>query len=225
MHPGPVARKHTVCQDCGVEFLRWRKKSGNLTLARYCPKCSPKHGGFPPNTFLQINIIRARRNNPCATLEGIGRCFGITGERVRQILSKAGKPTRAYHQHYLCIQCGKSIGTLWHRKRFCSRQCQHDYGHIKIACIICGKLREYRICELIWNLKHGQHSTDKFFCSKQCQGRWLGREHGIPRKWDYSKVYELRSKTGWGARNLGHALGIPEATVSAILAKQTMQGG
>lgn len=177
------------------------------------------------NRTLQVNIIRARRDNPCATLAEIGTRYSITRERVRQVLSKAGKPTRAYHQTYLCIRCGKDIGRV--EGLFCSQQCRHDYGHIKIACTYCGKLREYSVKDLIWRIKHGQHSHNLFFCSKHCQGKWFAEIHGFIahpentgvniRKWDYNKVYELRKQTSWGALRIGRALGIPTSTVAAIL--------
>ena len=126
---------------------------------------------------LQINIIRRRRTNPCATLEEIGTQYDVTKEYVRQVLSNAGKPTRAYHQTYLCIQCGKDMGTR--KKLFCNRQCFHDYSHIKIACTYCGKFGKYRAKQLVRRIEHGQHSLDLFFCSKFCQGKWLGENYGF----------------------------------------------
>lgn len=178
---------------------------------------------------LQVNIIRARRNNPCATLNEIGAKYGVTRERVRQVLSRAGKVTSAYHQTYLCIQCGKDMGT--EEKLFCNKQCRYDYGHIKIACSYCGKFQEYSIKWLIWQIEHGRRSPDLFFCSQYCHGKWLGENHGFAihpenmecsheRKWDYSKVYELRDETSWGANRISQTLGIPIPTINTILRKR-----
>lgn len=183
---------------------------------------------------LKKNIVRARRNNPCATLQELGNRFGVTRERVRQVLLQEGKPTSAYRQTYLCNQCGKDMGVKarW-RKFFCSERCYHDYTHIQVACSYCGELNEYSISLLVWRLKHGQHSSDLFFCSKCCHGKWLAEKHGfsaypehIPsgasyRKWDYTKIYELRDKTGWGTTRISRALGIPESTISVILRKRS----
>ena len=177
----------------------------------------------------RANILRMRRSNPCVTLQVIGDEFGVTRERVRQILLEEGKPTVAYRQTYLCTQCGKDVGVV--PKLFCSPKCRHEYGHIKIACTYCGQLKEYNVKQLVWYIKHGRHGTDFFFCSKRCQGRWLVENHGFTahpenamlghRKYDWSKVYALRDETGWGAVRIGRALGISESGVSKILAKRT----
>ena len=124
------------------------------------------------------NVIIARTNNPCATLQEIGNCFGVTRERIRQILSQAGSPAPAYRQTYLCIHCGKDVGTRKTRL-FCNRQCRHDYTHTQIACSHCGKLREYGIKDVVWQIEHGGRSGELFFCSKQCQGAWLAENHGF----------------------------------------------
>jgi len=166
----------------------------------------------------KINIIRARRENPCATLREIGTSYGVTREYVRQVLSEAKKPTAAYHQTYLCIHCGKDMGT--EKRLFCNRQCLSDYSRIKIACTYCGKLREYYAKWLIWQIAHSRRSTDLFFCSNVCQGKWAGENYGFIKKWDYSKVYQLRDETGWGALRIGQALGIPEGTTAEILRKR-----
>lgn len=181
----------------------------------------------------QRNIVRMRRNNPCATLQEVGDRFGVTRERARQILEQAGEPTVAYQQTYLCLQCDKDIGRK--PRLFCSPECRHNYQHIKIACTYCGQLGEYLISHLMWHIAHGSHGTDLFFCSHICQGRWLGENYGFVvtgnrgnrekwgkqrRKWDRSKVYELKDETGWGAARISRALGIPESTISWILAKR-----
>lgn len=226
---GRKVRTHNVCKSCGRLFKRWRVDSGPLTQAVYCAGCriEAKHPGY---LFIRMNIIRMRRNNPCATLEEIGSRFGVSRERARQILSEAGKPTRKYIQRYQCFQCGKDMGSQ--PKLFCSPECRRNYGWIKVACSYCGQLREYSAKWLIWQIEHGKHSRELFFCSKYCQGKWLAENHGFiahpenvghdkrPWKWDWSKIYELRDETGWGATKISRALGIPLPTVSMILAKR-----
>lgn len=175
-----------------------------------------------------ISIIRVRSNNPCATLQEIGDRFGITRERVRQILKEAGEQTRAYVQTYLCYHCGKNLGRR--KKVFCNKQCQHDYYHMRVPCEICGQLSEYSIAVLAWRVKHMKHKQKLFFCSRVCHGKWLAANYGFtvypehatgrPKKWDYSKVYDLRDSKGWGAIKIGRALGMPVPTVSKILIKR-----
>lgn len=182
----------------------------------------------PHSQFVRRNIVRMRRNNPCATLREIGDKFNISRERARQILKEAGAPTAAFIQPYFCLQCGRDMGRTYHL--FCSSECLHNYTHTLIPCSYCGNpTREINIKWLNWQIDHGRHSPDLFFCSKICQGKWLAENHGFvkypenrgaPRKWDWSKVCELRDRTGWGARRISWALGMPEGTVSVILSKR-----
>lgn len=131
----------------------------------------------------------------------------------------------------LCIQCGKDIGIR--NKLFCNKQCRHDYTYIQIPCSYCGKLREYRIKELVWKIKHGTISGKYFFCKNQCQGKWIGENFGFKahpenrnkvteKKWDYLKVYLLRDETGWRKARIGRALSIPASTISSILRKRPL---
>lgn len=131
---------------------------------------------------LRINIIRSRRENPCATLKDIGVINGVTKEYIRQVLQKAGHPTVAYRQHYLCIECGKDIGTRTKKRLYCNRQCRSNYAHVQIACSQCGELKEYRTKQVINLIEKWNRSTDLFFCSKICQGQWLGTNFGVGKK-------------------------------------------
>ena len=182
--------------------------------------------------FVRTNIIRMRRNDPYATLKEIGDSFDITKERVRQVLSEAGKETRAYRDQvpHLCIGCGKQFNRLYNQ--FCSYECKRNETHTMLPCSYCGSPgKEVNIKWLNWEIDHGRHSPDLFFCSKVCQGNWLADNYGFVKypehiisagrllKWDYSKVYELRDRTGWGARRISRALGIPQGTLSQVLAE------
>ena len=70
--------------------------------------------GFPrgpePKHWAQRtkDIIALRQANELLTLKEIGDRVGVTHERVRQILKRAGLPTRATHIYkYLCTGCHK----------------------------------------------------------------------------------------------------------------------
>ena len=179
---------------------------------------------------LRMNIIRMRRNYPDRTRREIGERFGVTRERTRQVLVAAGKPTKGYHPRPLCLQCEKEVrGKV---SMFCSRECFHNYTYTLIPCSRCGEPSgEVNIKGLNWQIDHGNHTANLFFCSKECQGKWLGETHGFikypenrksenrPRKWDWSKVYELRDRHSWGVVLISRALSIPEGTVSRILRK------
>jgi DNA-directed RNA polymerase sigma subunit (sigma70/sigma32) len=55
-------------------------------------------------------IIEYRLRNPCLTLEAVGKHFGISRQRVHQILVSKNQPTKHYIKQkptYKCLQCGK----------------------------------------------------------------------------------------------------------------------
>jgi len=169
--------------------------------------------------FVRLNAIRARRNNPCATLQRIGDRFGITRERVRQILKEAGKSTVSWRPTYICQNCGKEmLGNNRQVKTFCSKKCWIDYHQVPIECEMCGEI--FYVRQSIVLSKHKSHNPR--FCSNTCQGKWLGENYGKGKqcKWDWSRVYELRDSTGWGAIRIGRALDIPFSTVNRILSKR-----
>ena len=65
-----------------------------------------------PRVGAAMVVIRLRKGNPCMTLKQIGDRVGVTRERVRQVLSRAGLPTRALVSpklRYECPGCGKLL--------------------------------------------------------------------------------------------------------------------
>ena len=121
-------------------------------------------------------VTSARQKNPCATLQQISDEVGVTRERVRQILRDVGLPTAHLVRRYVCLSCGTVLPLRC--RKFCNRQCQHNYTHIKVACDYCGTLREYRVKELINHIEKGQ-KQEHYWCSKRCQGKWLAENHGF----------------------------------------------
>ena len=130
-------------------------------------------------------IVNLRLTNPCATLQQIGTEVGLTRERVRQILSQNELETKAFKQHYLCLNCQQLLRytSRSHSKneKYCSRQCQYDYTHIQIACELCGKLKVYALSDVLYRLR--KRCVNHFFCSHHCTGIWLGKmgKSGRPR--------------------------------------------
>ena len=158
-------------------------------------------------------VIKARIDNPCATLEELAPETKLTRERKRQILNKYNLPTRHYIRDYYCLNCGKLLKKATNpRSTFCNQRCEHEYCYIKIACDVCGKLKEYNAKWLIWQIERNRLSGEHFSCSRKCRGIWH-------RKWDYTKVGQLRDETGWGSLRISRALQIPRGTVSNILSK------
>lgn len=100
-----------------------------------------------------------------------------------------------------------------------------------LVCDECGGTFERERSQVTFKTKKGQKL---WFCSRYCFGKYAGEHYGfaahpenagrgLPRKWDWGKVYKMRGETGWGAVRIGRALGIPQGTVSAILRRRNEQ--
>lgn len=98
---------------------------------------------------------------------------------------------------------------------------------VTLVCDECGRAFERERSQVTFKTKKGQKL---WFCSRYCLGGYVGEHYGfaahpenagggLPRKWDWGKVYKLREETGWGAVRIGRALGIPQGTVSMILGR------
>lgn len=123
--------------------------------------------------------------SPEATLKQIAAKFGITRERVRQILAKANLPTRHRtpgKSYYACNNCGRVFPPHGSRSPniFCSWECFKLYHQANkfatLACDECGKLFKLRYTQLSARVKHGQKH---FFCSRSCNGRSVGKNYGF----------------------------------------------
>lgn len=113
-------------------------------------------------------IIDYRLGNPETTLQGIANEFGITRERVRQILFKAGVPTKRrqflWKNEYFCPKCGE-YKTFY--ARLC-RKCSYAERRILIPCETCGKLISKVRGDIEQAIKRNPDA--RFFCSRECMG-------------------------------------------------------
>lgn len=127
-----------------------------------------------PNLAKKSQVIVKRLNNPCATLQSIGTEVGFTRERVRQILSTHNLPTVALRIKKLtqCLNCGKPID---YRRKFCGIHCFSAYSRIWISCSECGGMFWMHRSHLIYRIN--TKAQKRFFCSHQCQGKWLGTNY------------------------------------------------
>lgn len=58
----------------------------------------------------KIDVLNTKVNNPCATLQEIGDKYGVTRERIRQILEPYNLPTGRtikYMTAHVCPICGE----------------------------------------------------------------------------------------------------------------------
>jgi len=122
-----------------------------------------------------LKIIQLRKDNPTMTLKAIGEaCGGISGERVRQVLSKAEVETKAvkvYKWH--CTKCKKHL-----------RGVKNNTKTVHL-CFECRSApRQTVLCSYCKNpiirpVYYLRSRTGIYFCDKTCQGKWLGINKGL----------------------------------------------
>ena len=171
------------------------------------------------------------------TYAEIAKGTGVSRQRIQQILSPSPVIRRFIKRKYKnrCAKCGvliENFGHIHHKKMVEDFQ---NIDNLELLCISCHTKTHtpipsvFKTCSYCEKSFHNgdlkarirRNSSGLFFCSKTCQGKWLGYNHKPSethkKKWDYTKVYELRDKTNWGACNISRELNIPESTVSKIL--------
>ncbi len=135
----------------------------------------------------RIAVMELRQHNPCWTLEKIGTILGISRQRVEQHLAKAQMPTASLRPHLHCLNCSKEFWPF--RKEgyisslFCSKECKFDYQNIILVCDQCGGHFRRPAKRVVWQMNHANPlrktaRAEHCFCSKQCQGQWLGTHYG-----------------------------------------------
>ncbi len=123
-------------------------------------------------------IVAFKEAHPCITLAEIGRHYGLTRERVRQIIKKEtgisyGQITKP---RPLCLNCGQSCKKLGYT--YCSTACHNEARRVTLECYTCGKLFTRRQSHVMRTATSPAYKTKRYYCSKHCSGVQLGREHG-----------------------------------------------
>ena len=118
------------------------------------------------------DVVSLRVNNPHMKGSEIARLVGISRERVRQILNTQGLLVRSVPRVRPCKVCGKPI-THSHAKYYCSRACFHRDHQVLLVCSTCGK--HFLIPTSDYTLRLRDKKTNRWYCSKKCQGKWLGQ--------------------------------------------------
>lgn len=126
------------------------------------------------------NLTRRGRNekiaawavaNPCSTLQEIGDYYGISRERVRQILKKQGVHKPAAKKVYngpVCSECGKHMPTATRDNPVC-HGCTSML--ITIICSGCGTSFQRKRCRLIKGMKYRPdlYKGKAYFCGNDCR--------------------------------------------------------
>lgn len=126
----------------------------------------------------KVDIADYKGENPCLSCASIGRTFGISRERVRQILTDIGQKTRAIIPHY-CKVCGKQIFKKVGR-RYVPRMCEECKSQriILVSCDYCGELFPRRAKLVVTLSKRGYNHT---FHNYSCQQNyyWQHKKRAI----------------------------------------------
>ena len=83
-----------------------------------------------------------------------------------------------------CLNCGNQLS---HNGLYCSDECLRQFTKIPVVCSECGQIfhrSQYKIKSGI-----NKYNQKLFFCSKKCQGRYLGQEYGFKRHPENRKYY------------------------------------
>lgn len=149
------------------------------------------------------------------TLERIGQHYGISRERIRQVLAKAGVLERPrLHVFRQCVNCKNEVSTF--SSKHCSACLTRIHAPILVYCQSCGAeiLRSkgaYNAGQKQSNpLRHGKPQS-RWFCNKICQGRWFGKNHGHgrPRKWTDEQLIAIRAAPAGKIRVAAASIGMP----------------
>ncbi len=116
------------------------------------------------NIALRQDLISLKKKFPCYTLQQIGNEYGITKERVRQILSSEGVDTTLYNPKKICQKCGgkKEKG----QRKYC-KKCADELQYIHIRCEKCHRLFRRSVHYVIYN------NPEHMFCSNKCRGSYV----------------------------------------------------
>lgn len=164
----------------------------------------------------KIEVLNTKLRNPCATLQQIGDKYGLSRERIRQILEPynlpAGRSIRGLYSR-TCPSCG---GEKNEGAKICSK-CLRRNGYarlIPIACEVCGKIVYRSEKNVIWKIKNKKQ--EHFWCSNKCKGRWLGNNYHPQPKYDWDKVIGLY-RDNYTAKEIEQMTGTPMQTIYTMI--------
>ena len=119
----------------------------------------------------KVDIANYKGENPCLSCASIGRKFGISRERVRQILSDIGLKTRVRKLYY-CKICGKQVSrTRFYVPKICD-ECKRQ-RIIQVFCDYCGGLFLRRARLVVILAKRGYNHS---FHNHSCQQKYFWRK-------------------------------------------------
>jgi hypothetical protein len=177
----PISPRICANPDCGILFTPHKYPYNQKYHSRAC--------FYITLTISEqsIEIAKMRHDNPCLTLQQIGNKYGISRERVRQVLAKQGTTTKHYikRQYSECLNCGKQTTN----KLYCTKKCRTDYNQITLVCDNCGKSFNRKKSDII-RTSNNENYKGHQFCNSTCTGEYK-RTH--PFIYNYLSKYDYNS--------------------------------
>ena len=189
----------TPCRHCGVVLAG--RPPGSRCQACGKPKTGSGlgRGNHSPNRVAssRVAIVTFRSEHPAATLKIIGQAFGLTRERVRQVLKRAGVATRGVTVRrtvpcYECARCHRTFRPYASLRlriaagrsqppTYCP-QCYHETRRVQVPCDECGAPVVRAVSNIIWKSRGESPAArryhGRFFCNGVCRGRYMGKHYG-----------------------------------------------
>jgi len=155
----------------------------------------------------RARIVEMREKNQCATLQQIGDKFGLSRERVRQILKGEHSSTKhyGYGSRTYCSQCGGRIHPS-NRSGWCQK-CYHSKAWTLVECEVCGTMFSKRVSELASRARTGRSFPR--FCGRRCLGRATAKAYGFkPLSQETIEKVALLVGSGYSLHRAGLTLGV-----------------
>jgi len=118
-------------------------------------------------------ILHIRNVHPTISTKNLSVILGLSRQRVDQILKKNNLPTNTRNDK--SASCEYCHNPCVKPRKYCSRECLSNSRKLDFTCEECGIIFKrgvtYANMRVVRNYKHT-------WCSKQCQGKSLGRKHG-----------------------------------------------
>lgn len=159
--------KLNICSDCGklIDKRGQRCRACNCRYQAY----GKQQGMAAIRERFQKEIAQYQAGIPIAT---IARERSTSRQSVQNILQRAGVWHKRPKQEYTCASCGKALS---HRNLSGKcRKCYWEERRIELTCDVCGLKKKITRSDYHARQKAGRRF---FFCSKCCQGKWLGERN------------------------------------------------
>ena len=129
------------------------------------------------NSTILRQVLHLRTNDPTISASDMARAVGVSREWVRQTLVTLGLSTR---KPPLPVRLCPVCQTVIPRKinKFCSTECMSASRRVTLTCLNCKQEFQRRRRLHLRNLEKGYKYI---WCSRQCQGQWLGKNRAEQR--------------------------------------------